>query len=112
MIRAQKLGCTPKRKKYKLYHGAQKRPPLTGAFSLFFSLFLLFTLLYWWFFLLVQVKQIGVVLQIFYYNRGGRGGFVQGVGGEGIVNCGGKSNKNEANELTTLLQRLKYWLKR
>ena len=73
--------------------------------SLFFlSRFLLFTLLYWWFFLLVQVKQIGVVLQSFYYNRGGRGGFVQGVGGEGIVNYGEINNKSEANELTTLLQ--------
>ena len=60
----------------------------------------------------VQVKQIGEVLQSFYYNRGGRGGFVQGVEGEGIVNCGEINNKNEANELTTLLQRLKYWLKR
>ena len=84
----------------------------------FISLFFLspsliyFTLLYWWFFLLVQVKQIGVVLQSFYYNRGGRGVFVQGVGGEGIVNCGEINNKNEANELTSLLQRLKYWLKR
>ena len=35
----------------------------------------------------MQVKQIGIVLQSFYYNRGGGGGFVQGVGGEGIVNC-------------------------
>ena len=80
--------------------------------SLFFLSLSLSYLLYWWFFLLVQVKQIGVVLQFFYYNRGGRGGFVQGVGGEGIVNCGEINNKNEANELTTLLQRLKYWLKR
>ena len=32
--------------------------------------------------------------------------------GRGIVNGGEKNNKNEANELTTLLQRLKYWLKR
>ena len=41
----------------------------------------------------MQVKQIGVVLQGFYYNRGGRGGFVQGVGGEEIVNCGEINNK-------------------
>ena len=57
--------------------------------------------------MLVQVKQIGIVLQSFYYNRGGRGGLVQGVRGEGIVNCGEINNKNEANELTILLQRLK-----
>ena len=54
----------------------------------------------------MQVKQIGIVLQSFYYNRG-REGFVQGEGEGGIVNCRGVNNKNKANELTTLLQRLK-----
>ena len=29
VIRAHKLGCNHGREKYKLYHGAQKRPPLT-----------------------------------------------------------------------------------
>ena len=40
----------------------------------------------------MQVKQIGEVLPSFYYNRVGMGGFVQGVGGEGIVNCGEINN--------------------
>ena len=42
--------------------------------------------------MLVQVKQIGRVLQSFYYNRGGKGRFVQGVRGEGMVNCGEINN--------------------
>ena len=53
----------------------------------------------------MQVKQIGIVLQSFYYN--GQGRVCTGVGEGGIVNCGEIYNKNKANELTTLLQRLK-----
>ena len=55
---------------------------LFGSFLVFISLFsvslslsLLFTFTDGS--LLVQVKQIGIVLQSFYYNRG-RGGYVQG----------------------------------
>ena len=49
--------------------------PFSRLFS-FLSLSLLFT--FTGVSLLVQVKQIGIVLQSFYYKRGGRGGFVQG----------------------------------
>ena len=37
--------------------------------------------------MLVQVKQIGWVLQSFYYKIGGRGGLYK-ERGRGIVNCG------------------------
>ena len=50
----------------------------------------------------------------FLLQQRGKGRVCTRVGGEGIVNYGeiNNKNKNEANELTTLLQRLKYWLKR
>ena len=59
----------------------------------------------------MQVKQIGIVLQ--FLLQQGKGRVCTRVGGRGIVNCGevNNKNKNEANELKTLLQRLKYWLK-
>ena len=49
-------------------------------FLLFSFSLSLFSLLYRWFDLLVQVKQIGGVLQSFYYNRGGEGMYKQGEG--------------------------------
>ena len=61
-------------------------------FLFFLYLFLLFSLLYWWFFMLVQVKQIGWVLQSFLLQQRGKVRFVQEVGGEGIVNCGEINN--------------------
>ena len=59
--------------------------------------------------MLVQVKQIGIVLQEFLLQQGRvrGGGVCTGVGEGAIVNCREVNNKNKANELTTLLQRLK-----
>ena len=86
--------------------------PLVFISLFFLSLFLLFTLL-----LLVVLFASASETNRYSFTesllqqRGG-GGLVQGVGGEGIVNYGEINNKNEANELTTMIQRLKYWLKR
>ena len=46
----------------------------------------------------------------FLLQKRGKGRFVQGVGGEGIVNCREINNITWPNELTTLLEKLKYWL--
>ena len=54
--------------------------PFCFTFSLFFSLSGIFFTYRWIFYMLVQVKQIGWVLQSFYYKDKGRGRFVQQVG--------------------------------
>ena len=59
----------------------------------------------------MQVKQIGIVFTEFLLQQR-KGRVCTRVGGGGTVNSGEINNKDEANELTTLLQRLKYWLER
>ena len=76
-----------------------------APFSLYFSLFflsLIFTFTDGP--LQVQVKQIGIVFTEFLLQQG-KGRVCARVGGRRIVNCGevNNKNKNEANELTTLL---------
>ena len=60
--------------------------------------------------MLVQVKQIGCVLQSFYYNIRGRGGFYKGWGSGNSKFVGEINNYKWPNELTTLLERSKDWL--
>ena len=79
-----------------------------GSFLVFISLFsvsLSLIYFYWWFF--VSASETNGYSFTEFLLQQGKGRICTGVGEGGIINCGNVNDKNKANELTTLLQRLK-----
>ena len=72
-------------------------------FLSFLSLSLIY--FYWWFF--ASASETNRYSFTEFLLQQGQGRVCTGVGEGGIVNCREVNNKNKANELTTLLQRLK-----
>ena len=86
---------------------------LFGSFLVFISFFsvsLSLIYFYWWFF--ASASETNRYSFTEFLLQQGKGRVCTRVGEGGIVNCREVYNKNEANELTTLLQRLKYWMER
>ena len=89
---------------------------LFGSFSLYFSFLSLSLSLIYFTLLLVLFANASETNRCsfteFLLQQRGKGRVCTRSRGEGVVNCREINNKNEAKDLTTLLQRLKYWLKR